>query len=59
MWMAIFFVYVFGASGTALSVFRNQVTNQSNLLNVGVVALWPVYWALFLASMFHNRRRGG
>lgn len=59
MWTLFVFVYAVGLAATAAIVFRNRVFSQGYLVNAAAVALWPVYWSLFLASMFLGRAGGG
>lgn len=58
MWTVFFLVYAAGVAGTALCVFRNRVFNKSYVVNAGAVVLWPVYWSLFVMSLFLGRSRG-
>lgn len=57
MWPALILVYAVGLAVTASSVLRNQVVSQGYLVNTGAIVLWPVYWSLFLTSLFLNRTR--
>jgi hypothetical protein len=59
MWAVLLFVYAVGAAITAPTVLRNRVFSQAYVLNVAAVLLWPIYWSLFLSSMFVNRAGGG
>jgi hypothetical protein len=51
-------VYVFGLALTAATLLRTQMFKHDHLMNAGSIMLWPVYWTLYLVTLFLNRRRG-
>lgn len=57
MWTPVIMVYVLGLVVTSIALLRTQLMRHSLLMNIGSIALWPLYWGFFLTTMFLGRRR--
>jgi hypothetical protein len=58
MWTPVIVVYAVGLALTAVTLLRTQMFKHDHLMNAGSIVLWPVYWSLYLVTLFLNRRRG-
>lgn len=59
MWPALIFTYSTGMVVTAVRVFTNRIFNREYLLNFIAILAWPLYWSLFLISLYNNRAKSG
>ena len=57
MWTPILVIYGVGLAVTAIALLRSQVFKHDHLMNAGSILLWPLYWALYLITLFLNRSR--
>ena len=55
---ALLVIYMLGLVTTAIFVLQNPVFRQGYLVNAGTIALWPLYWAFYLTSLFTGRTKG-
>lgn len=56
MW-AWMFLYGAGLAVTAVTLFRTQIFKKDHLMHAGSIVLWPIYWSLYLVTLFQNRSR--
>jgi hypothetical protein len=57
MWTPVLLFYGAGLAVTAVTLLRTQMFKHDRLMNAGSIALWPIYWTLYLITLFQNRSR--
>ena len=57
MWTFLLALYGVGLAITAVALLRTQMFRHDRLMNAGSIALWPIYWFLYLLTLFLNRSR--
>jgi hypothetical protein len=58
MWAFLAVTYVIGVVLTGLTLYRTRLFREAHLVNAGATLFWPVYWGLYLTTLFMNRSRG-
>jgi hypothetical protein len=58
MWTSISVIYLLGLAITGVTLYRTRMFREAHLVNTGAIVLWPVYWSLYLITLFMNRSRG-
>ena len=50
-------LYGLGLLLTGLTLYRTRLFREAHIVNVGATVFWPVYWSLYLLTVFMNRER--
>ena len=57
MWTSLLVFYGAGLAVTAVALLRTQMFKHDHVMNAGSIVLWPIYWILYLTTLFLNRSR--